>query len=196
LSDTVSAVDATTDGNVIKVAAGVYTDVHTWDSVMQAVYVTKGVAIRGGYTPSDWTVSDPVAHATRLDAGGLGRVIYITGSISPTIEGLLITGGDATGLGGGAWDYNGTGAIIGEGGGIAVAASDDALLYDNIIRDNLAASGGRRLGGGLYIEASDTLLRNHTAPASSMGAVLLNNIVRGNSASSTTWDALPAMPLS
>ena len=44
-----------------------------------------------------WT---PTTTPTTLDAQRQGRVLYITGDINPTIEGLSITGGNAAGLGG------------------------------------------------------------------------------------------------
>ena len=102
------AVDAASDGDEIRVAAGTYTDVHvrsrdditTTGVVTQVVYIGKTLTVRGGYTTTDWTSCDTEGDPTILDAQGQGRVLYITGDISPAIEGLRITGGDATGMGG------------------------------------------------------------------------------------------------
>ena len=101
-------VDAATEGDVIKVATGVYTDVNGRPAptgygfpppggvVTQVVYITKTVTIRGGYTAPDFAdPPDPDANPTMLEAEGRGGVILIAGSISPVIEGLQITGGDA-----------------------------------------------------------------------------------------------------
>jgi pectin methylesterase-like acyl-CoA thioesterase len=90
-----AAVDAANDGDVIKVAAGTYTgvtarprnDITTTGIVTQLVYVSKTITIQGGYTTTNWTTLDPVVNPTTLDAQGQGRVLYITGDISPTIEG-------------------------------------------------------------------------------------------------------------
>ncbi len=90
------AVDAASDGDVIKVAAGTYDDVNNYGGLAQVVYIVKSVTIQGGYTTAFTEPPDPVTNPTTLDAGGLGRVIYIEGDINPTIAGLRITGGDAT----------------------------------------------------------------------------------------------------
>ena len=87
------AVDAASAGDVIKVAAGIYRGVSARAGITQVVYIDKSVTLQGGYTTTDWTTSDPIANATTLDAQGQGRVLYITGNIRPTIEGLRITGG-------------------------------------------------------------------------------------------------------
>src|SRR5512135_1933666 len=111
-----AAVDAASVGDVIKVAAGTYTgmnvrprnDITTTGVVTQMVYVSKTISIKGGYTTTNWTTSDPVVNATTLNAQGKGRVLYITGDISPTIEGLRLTGGNAAGLGGGIYVISAT----------------------------------------------------------------------------------------
>ena len=95
------AVDAAVPGDEIRVAVGDYTGVQTRTApagstvVTQVVYISKTVTIRGGYTTTNWTTPYPITQPTTLDAQEQGRVLYITGDISPTIEGLRITGGDA-----------------------------------------------------------------------------------------------------
>jgi hypothetical protein len=96
------AVDSASEGGVIKVVAGTYTGVQvrprndtTTGVVTRVVYVSKTVTIQGGYTTSNWTTADPEARATIVDAENQGRVFYVTGAISPTIEGLHIIGGNA-----------------------------------------------------------------------------------------------------
>ena len=57
------AVDAASDGDVIKVSAGTYTgvnvrprnDLTTIGMVTQVVYISKTVTIQGGYTTTNWT---------------------------------------------------------------------------------------------------------------------------------------------
>jgi hypothetical protein len=95
------AIDVAGDNDVIKVATGVDTGVNGFGGLAQVVYLSRTLTVRGGYTTTNWTTSDPVANPTTLDAEGQGRVLDITGLISPTIEGLRMTGGDATGWGGG-----------------------------------------------------------------------------------------------
>jgi hypothetical protein len=103
------AVDAAGAGDVIKVAAGIYTgvnmrprnDVTSTGIVTQLVYISKTVTIQGGYTITNWTDADPVGNPTTLNAQAKGRVIYAVAGAAATIAGLRITGGNAAGLGGG-----------------------------------------------------------------------------------------------
>jgi hypothetical protein len=147
-----AAVDAAAPGDEIRVAAGTYTDVHvrprsdvtTTGVVTQSVYLTKTLTILGGYN-SDFSVRDPAANATILDAQGEGRVLYITGAITPTIEGLRLTGGDASGMDG--YEYYGTHDA---GGGVYVLTATVTLM-DNKIYNNAATYGG----GGVFLSHSD-----------------------------------------
>jgi hypothetical protein len=82
-----AAVDAANDGDVVKVATGVYIGVSAREGVTQVVYVSKTVTIRGGYTTAFTDPPDPEANPTTLDALGQGRVLYITGDINPRSKG-------------------------------------------------------------------------------------------------------------
>ena len=78
-----AAVDAAAPGDEIRVAAGLYSDVHVRPRsdttatgvVTQSVYLTKSVTIRGGYN-SDFSAWDPETYATTLDAQD--RAVYFT----------------------------------------------------------------------------------------------------------------------
>lgn len=148
-----SAVDAASDGDEIKVAEGTYTGINHRFGHAQVVYLDKSITIRGGYTTTDWTTSDPVANPTTVDADGQGRVLYITGNISPTIEGLRITRGEADGLG----------SPIGydAGGGVFIHTAN-ALLKDNYIFENAANSSHNGAGGGVYLYQSAATLDGNT----------------------------------
>jgi hypothetical protein len=169
------AVDAAAEGDTIKVATGVYTDLQvrprqditTTGLVSQVVYLSKTLTIRGGYTaPGFAEPPDPGANPTTLDAQGQGRVLYITGvpasslgqAISPTIEGLVITGGDATGLGGYTphlWSYDD------DAGGGVYAISATVTISDNLVFSNTIGDELYKPGGGLaLLYSSGTLNRN------------------------------------
>lgn len=143
------AVDAADSGDEIRVANGIYTDIQARDGVTQVAYISKTVTIRGGYTTTDWKTSNPGSRPTILDAQGQGRVLYITNSTSPTIEGLQITGGNTAGYGGGVYVYN-----------------SSAILRYNVITNNTAAG-----GGGLYMAEGSSLLMHNEVVSNSASCV-------------------------
>ncbi len=69
------AVDAASDGNVIKVAAGDYTGVNNYGKLAQVIYISKSVTIRGGHTTAFTDPPDPDTNPTTVDAQGGGRVL-------------------------------------------------------------------------------------------------------------------------
>jgi fibronectin-binding autotransporter adhesin len=146
-----AAVDAANPGDVVKVA-GTCLGVNTYAGLRQQVYVDKSITIRGGYTTTNWTTSESEVNPTTLDALGEGRVLYLIGEISPKIEGLRITGGDAAGLGGVPWGWN-------AGGGVYVVTAT-ATISDNWIYDN-TAGGEFSQGGGVYLGSSDSTVSSN-----------------------------------
>jgi hypothetical protein len=150
------AVDAANDGDVIKVAAGMYTSLSVRSEITQVVYISKSITLQGGYTVTDWSTAYPITQPTTLDAQGGGRVIYITGDISPTLAGLRITGGNAAGLGG---MMNPGGPAYDVGGGVYVVSATVTLSH-NAILSNTAAT-----GGGLYLYASRPILAGNMISA-------------------------------
>jgi hypothetical protein len=187
------AVDAAGDGDVIKVGAGTYTDVNDRGGLAQVVYVNKTITIQGGYTTDNWDSPNPEANPTILDAQGQGRVVHITGEISPTLEGLHITGGDATGLGGGPWPYDGI------GGGVYVVGAT-STIRNCAIYNNVGSREGWGGGGGIYLWLSPATVADNTfySNTASMGdfgeggglvssaseAVVTGNIIYDNTANS------------
>ncbi len=195
------AVDQAGEGDEIRVATGTYTDVNNYSGLAQIVYISKTITIQGGYTTAFTEPPDPEANPTTLDAQGQGRVLYITGNISPTIEGLRITGGDASALndqGGGVYVINATATISNNrvfsntadwGGGLYLTSSD-ATLSSNTVTTNTASYDG----GGLLLSDSAATLSGNTISANSAGwaggglflgnsdATLSGNTVSSNSA--------------
>ena len=135
------AVDVADAGDIIKVAAGTYTGVNSNGGLSQVVYVDKTLTVRGGYSDSFSEPPDPDACPTILDAEGLGRVIFATGSaVSVTLEGLHLTGGDANGL-------------EPESGGGGFCAED---VYSALVRNSEIVSNTADVGGGAYYHRSDS----------------------------------------
>jgi parallel beta-helix repeat protein len=183
------AVDVAGTSNVILVAKGVYDDLNTHSVpagyfappasgvITQVLYIGKTVTIRGGYTADFTGPPDPSSNSTtlRVPAGQRGRVVMIAGDIHPTLYGLRIVDGDATGLGGG-WGNRDAGGgvyiftatatldtntifsnVAYDGGGLYLVQSA-ATLADNLITENTASGSG----GGLYLHASDATLSDNT----------------------------------
>jgi len=151
-----AAIDAAMGGETIKVATGVYTSVNT--------NINKTVTIRGGYTMTNWTMPYPITQPTTLDAQGQGRVLFIgiAGGgpwITPTLEGLRITGGSIPGM----LEY---------GGGVYIQSAE-ATFNNCQIFSNTAWS-----GGGLGGQYSSVTFNNSTIVSNSAqfgGGVLLDN---------------------
>jgi hypothetical protein len=139
-----SAVDAANPGDIVKVAAGMYTGVQMRGGLTQTVYISKTLTLRGGYATTNWTTPNPETNYTTLDAQNMGRVLYITGNISPTIEGLRITGGNAAGLGPGAFDRGGGVYVL-----TATAVISNSKIFSNTAHD---------WGGGVYLDHSSAVL--------------------------------------
>jgi hypothetical protein len=191
------AVDAASDGDTIKVAAGTYDTVVTLGTYTQVVIIYKSVTIQGGYTTAFTEPPDPAGNPTILDAQGQGRVIAATGeltSINPTIAGLHITGGDASGFGG---------AVAGgDAGGGVYALGAAVTISDCTIYSNTASTVGRGLGGGVYaysgtITLAGNTVSNNTASTAGQGygggvcaesaaITLTGNTVSNNTASTAS----------
>jgi len=152
-----AAVNAARSGDIIKVATGVYTDVHrarlaAQEYVTQVVYLTGTITIRGGYTTTNWTTPDPDANPTTLDAGGQGRVFFIERDAEVVIEGLRITGGDAI-----KGDTTDPVAGSGEKGGGTYAVEATVAFRNNHVFDNTASA-----GGGLFLRVGEIEFSGNT----------------------------------
>jgi hypothetical protein len=173
------AVMDATGGDVIKVAAGTYT------GTKALLNIDKTITIQGGYTTADWITPDPQTNPTTLDAWGFDRVINVTAG-QPTIEGLRITGGDVSDFGGGVSVVGasiilknnrvfGNAALQGQGGGVYLRASDDAILSGNAIVSNTAGYGGGLLLNRASATMSDNTISANTAITRGGGLLLFQS---------------------
>ena len=174
------AVDASTAPDDIVKVAGMCGGVWERDGLMQTLMVTKTLTVRGGYTPTFAGPPDPVVNPTTLTAAGGGRVIVIEGSISPVIEGLRITGGDAEGQGG-AGDDDG-------GGGVAVLTAT-ATISNCWVFGNVGELGGGVLLGGSSALTNNEIYENVALDGGGVATGMCDPTLTGNSIHHNEADA-------
>ncbi len=168
-----AAVDAAAPGSVVRVATGIYTDLHARGQVTQVVYISKSVTIRGGYSPQFTEPPNPTAYPTVLDARGQGRVFFITSDIHVTLQGLRLTGGRVEDDGGGLRAF-GAHIVLEQvevkdneahrGGGLYFD-SCQVRLWSSLVQGNQATGNG----GGLYLYASPAVLARNRLLANGSG---------------------------
>jgi uncharacterized repeat protein (TIGR01451 family) len=124
-------------------------------------------------------------------------VLYITGSISPTVEGLRVTGGDAAGLGGSPLGDSGGGMYVitaaltmsnGQvfsntaliGGGLYLRNSHGTLLMGNVISGNNTLQSGS--GGGLCLDSSAHVTLTGNTIRNNEAGPLVNSYTTGGGA--------------
>jgi hypothetical protein len=102
------------------------------------ITITNSIQLYGGWNgaASGSVVRNPTTHPTTLDGQRQRRVIRITGDVTPTIDGFIITRGDATGLTSNCVDPN-IANPDGCGGGILVNAALP-IISNNVITNNIA----------------------------------------------------------
>jgi parallel beta-helix repeat protein len=179
-----TALTQATDGDTIYVAQGTYTGTGA-----AVVTVTQSITLAGGWdgTTTGDVVRDPNAYPTTLDGENARRGVYISGDITPRLDGFIVTRGNATGLGGMPYDLDDGGGIysedaspiivnnvitdnlgsssidtFGEGGGIyLVNASATAIISGNTIISNTASIGDIGYGGGIVLYESDATVEGN-----------------------------------
>ncbi len=180
-----AAIDAAQPGDVIKVAAGVYTETKAIGAFTNNLYISKTILLYGGYTCANWLTRDPAFNVTTIrPSSALISVVDIEGSIgqsdqfTQTLDGFTITGGQPGNHGGG------------------IRSRDaNALISNNVISGNASFL----LGGGIWVQRGaptiqNNRIQNNYVNGSGNGggieledtqAKLINNVIANNFISST-----------
>jgi hypothetical protein len=195
------AVSQALPNDEIRVAAGTYTGTNNYGGLSQVVFLSKTLTVRGGYTTTNWNVSDPEVNPTTLDAEGKGRVLVISDTITVHLEGLRFQGGDATGLGGGLAPALTGGPTISDAGGGLYMLTATVTISNSLVISNTASTGSERpgCGGGFYVQAGSVTLVQSEVVSNTAGtnvysyggglyidhgsAALLHNLIMSNTAS-------------
>jgi hypothetical protein len=172
------AIDASSDGDVIVVAPGVYPE--------NLGIIGKVIEIRSEEGPA----------ATVLDGGGSGSVVTVMGCPWIVLEGFTIVNGNASGLGNANTNGGGicciasgptirdnviTGNITGSLGGGLYFDESWAVVHDNVIEGNVAFEGG----GVAFRQSADQFFDNIVVgnSADDGGGI----IVSGRYGPTSTW---------
>mgnify|MGYP002713010523 CR=1 FL=1 len=150
--DLQTAVDNALVDDVVKVA-GYCAGVQTRVGIQQTAYVSKPLTIRGGYTTTNWIVSNPILNPTTLDAQRGGRVLLISDTVPFHLENIIVTGGQILG--------DGLCADLSSNCGGGVMATGSLTLTNVQVISNTA----EREGGGVVA----------LAPAQIIGSTFVDN---------------------
>lgn len=201
-----TALNQAVDGDKLYLAQGTYTG-----SGGAVITLTKSIDLYGGWDGSATTpvVRDYDAYPTTLDGEDARQVIHISGDITPTIDGFVITHGRGE-PGGGIYI---TGSPIiknnvitdnhaiddpgddydGQGGGIFISGGRDTVITENRIFNNTGAYGAGIYHYGYKVTYPITITMNEIVGnvASNSGGgirtsaspdIIQSNVISGNSA--------------
>ncbi len=175
-----AAVEASTQATDIVKIAGYCPGAQLRGGLDQAIYLSKTLTLRGGYTTTDWLTSNPIAYPTVLDALHRGRVIYAhNNGISVTLENLIMRGGLSNSGGGGLYS-NGAQVTLAHvivrdnvvvdgygGGGLCVSSPGTLTVTASLLTGNTASYGGGIFNsGGKLVLINSTLSGNQSVTGS------------------------------
>jgi threonine dehydrogenase-like Zn-dependent dehydrogenase len=177
------AVDAASAGGTVKVA-GTCAGTQTRGGSTQSVILTKTLTLAGGYTTTNWTISDPIAHPTVLDALAGGRVISATQPV--TISSLTVQRGQllgGMGAGGhflGATTLNAVTFISNtsvQGGGARVEG--EAVVLNSTFANNTANNigGGAWFSNKVSISGTTFISNSQTGAFGAGGGLYIENVL-------------------
>ena len=171
------AINISTDGDIIRVAAGTYQDSRTCLNSIPVVacVLNRHLTILGGYTNSNWNTADPVVNPTIIDGQNMRRVMQLWGidssSASLTIQGFTIQNGYAQGASNGGDEQT-----FAFGGGL-IADRGQFIARDMIFKNNVAVGGNSSSAYGGAVGGGALALRANPA-----GTILENIVFDGNQA--------------
>ncbi|GAB4580006.1 MAG: hypothetical protein Fur0022_27450 [Anaerolineales bacterium] len=140
-----NAVNNANPGDLLKVA-GTCAGTHLQGGETQTLYLNKSLTIQGGYTVTNWLAApDPVAYPTILDAEETGRVIYIPGTLTVTLDSLTLMNGNTTAP---------------HGGGMYITGETTVTLLNSTLISNTAPSGSAIFNFGALSVYSTTFSYN------------------------------------
>lgn len=164
LQDAVDA--ASPEGDLIKVAEGVYTSTEA-----QIVAIEKSLHLVGGYSPDNWSSPRPEAHPTILDAEGVAgrRAISINARdvSTVTVQGVWVRRGVVQSPGG-AGVHVIKGAVVIKDSVIEACAADrlggGVLVSDGVLHlEDTELRGNRaQYGSALYVQGGTVVLERNT----------------------------------
>lgn len=171
--DLQTAISQALDGDVIYLAAGTYQGTDT-----AVVNLDEDVSLFGGW---DGTTTVPVIrnanlYPTILDGEQVRRVVDITASAAPVLDGLVITNGRGVSSGGGVYSENSHPTIQdcliqdnhaeGDGGGIFINRGSAQILDNQIINNSGTWAGGLRIINDAQVTLRGNFISGNSADIS------------------------------
>ncbi len=150
------ALNQATKGDTIYVADGDYAGKGA--NINPVIAITQSIRLYGGWNGAAFgpIIRNPAVYKSILNGEGTRRVVYISGNITPTLDGFTIANGNATGLISDCAETQPDGC----GGGIFIHDAHP-VIANNIITNNIAAittmgypTGTTGYGGGLYMSGA------------------------------------------
>jgi parallel beta-helix repeat protein len=171
--DLQTALGLAVDGDTVYAGAGTYTG-----RGGAVVTVTDSITLFGGWDGATAVppVRDPGTYATRLDGENARRVVHVSGSCSPTIDGFTIMRGRAVDANGGGVYVRDASPIVrhnlitanqvitGYGGGLYLYNAVAQVISNTVISNSTTAfvePWSYSLGGGLYVASASSLVSDN-----------------------------------
>lgn len=169
-----AAIEAVTAAsNTVKVAGYCDETVETLPDFYQIAFISQPLTLRGGYTTTNWAVSDPVAHPTIFDALSNDRIMVISGTSGVRVENLMLINGYNSDFPGAGVYVVGADAVISHtqvyssralyGGGILLESGQLTLSGVELRGNTTSNEGGAIYTAGQLTVTDNSLIHNNSA---------------------------------